>query len=227
MRVKLKRMKKNKKVRKDWNILRREEEVGVQYAVEVSNKYGILWDEAEDEGVERCWRVLQDALVSAAEEIIPKEKRRGRKAWMTDEILDLMEKRRKVKNVSEERYRELDRNIRQMCKEKKEQWLGEMCEEVELLKNVDSRLMTEKIREITGKRRTARSTIVKDKNGNILTERKEVLKRWEEYVGELYGDTRGERPELGEIEQGPSILRCEVEKAVRGMKWRKAGGVME
>ena len=69
------------------------------------------------------------------------------------------------------------------------------------MKNVDSRLMTEKIREITGKRRTARSTIVKDKNGNILTERKEVLKRWEKYVGELYGDTRGEMPELGEIEQ--------------------------
>ena len=40
----------------------------------------------------------------------------------------------------------------------------------------------------------------------------------------MYGDTRGERPEFGEIEPGPSILRCEVEKAVRGMKWRKAEG---
>ena len=87
-----------------------------------------------------------------------------------------------------------------------------MCEEVEQVKYVDSRLMAEKIREITGTRRT-RSTIVKDKNGNILTER-EVQKRWEEYVGKLYGDIRGERPELGEIEQGPPIMRCEVEKAV-------------
>ena len=71
----------------------------------VCNRYGILWDEAGDEGVERSWRVLQDALVSAAEDIIPNEKRRGRKAWMTDEILDVMEQRRKVKNASEERYR--------------------------------------------------------------------------------------------------------------------------
>ena len=135
-----------------------------------------------------------------------------------------MEERRKVKNTSEERYRELDRSIREMCRERKEQWLGKMCEEVEQLKNVDSRLMAEKIREITGNRRTTRSTIVKDKNGNILTERKEVLKRWEEYVGELYGDARGERPEIGEIEQGPPILRCEVEKAVKGMRWRRAEG---
>ena len=71
----------------------------------VSNRYDILWDEAEDEGVERSWRVLQDALVNEAEDIIPNKKRRGRKAWMTDEILDVMEQRRKVKNASEERYR--------------------------------------------------------------------------------------------------------------------------
>ena len=45
---------------------------------------------------------------------------------------------------------------------------------------------------------------------------REVLKRWEECVGELYGDASGERPELGEIQQGPPILRYEVKKAVRG-----------
>ena len=118
----------------------------------------------------------------------------------------------------------MDRSIKQMCKEKKEEWLGKMCEEMEQLEKVNSRLMAEKIREITGKRRTTRNTIIKDKNGNILTERSDVLKRWEEYVDELYGDTRGERPEFGEIEPGPSIMRCEVEKAVRRMKWRKAEG---
>ena len=118
----------------------------------------------------------------------------------------------------------MDRTIRRMCNERNAQWLGEKCEEVEQLENVDSRLMAEKIREITGKRRATRSTIVKDNNGNILTERKEVLKRWEEYVGELYGDTRGERPEFVEIEQGPLILKSEVEKTVRRMKWRKAEG---
>ena len=50
------------------------------------------------------------------------------------------------------------------------------------------------------------------------------LKSWEEYVDDWYGDARGERPEFGEIEPGSSIMRCELEKAVRGMKWRKAEG---
>ena len=42
--------------------------------------------------------------------------------------------------------------------------------------------MAIKIREFTGKREATRSTIIKDKYGNILAQRDEVIKRWEEYV---------------------------------------------
>ena len=62
------------------------------------------------------------------------------------------------------------------------------------------------------------------KYGNILTERDEILKRWEEYVKELCGDTRGKKPDFGNVIPGPAILRCEMEKALRRMKWRKAEG---
>ena len=37
---------------------------------------------------------MQDALVSAAEDVTPNEKRRKRKAWMTDEILDLVKEKK-------------------------------------------------------------------------------------------------------------------------------------
>ena len=36
------------------------------------------------------------------------------------------------------------------------------------------------------------------------------------YVGRLYGDARLERPELGEIKQGPPILRCEGDAVEEG-----------
>jgi hypothetical protein len=66
------------------------------------------------------------------------------------------------------------------------------------LERKDSRIVAEKIREIrTGKKRTTRSTIIKDKRWKILTERQELLQRWEEYVGELYSDDRGDRPDFG------------------------------
>ena len=129
-----------------------------------------------------------------------------------------------MKSQSIDRYKELDKLVKAMCKERKEEGLRERCQEMEQLERVDSRLMAEKIREITGQKRTTRSTIVKDRNGNILTERIDVLNRWREYVEGLYRDDRCEKPEFDGCEPGPHILRNEKEKAVRGMKWRKAGG---
>ena len=169
LRVKVKKVKKNIRVRKDWSILRRNEELKQQYTIEVNNRYDRLAEEIEGEGVEGEWRVLQGALVSAAEVVIPKEKRKKKKPWMTDEILDLMELRRRAKNISESRYRELDRLIQMMCRVKREKWLEARCREIEENEKVDSRAMANQIREWSGKKGMSRSTVIKDKNGNILT----------------------------------------------------------
>ena len=90
----------------------------------------------------------------------------------------MMEDRRKVKNVSNVRYKVIDRLIKNSCKLKKEEWLNMKCQEMEQLEKIDSRLMAEKIREITGKHRNERSTVIKDSDGSILTERSSVLRRW-------------------------------------------------
>ena len=84
--------------------------------------------------------------------------------------------------------------------------------------------MANQIRELSGKKGTTRSTVIKDRNGNILTDRNEVLERWREYVEELYSDQRGEKPDFGDIEPGPPILKGEVQKVVKNMKWRKSEG---
>ena len=59
--------------------------------------------------------------MGATEVVIPKERGRRDKVWITDEILELMDEKRRVKNVSAERYRQIDRRIKRMCKEKKEE----------------------------------------------------------------------------------------------------------
>ena len=84
--------------------------------------------------------------------------------------------------------------------------------------------MAEKIRDLTGKKRCARSTVIKDKDGNILSERNEVLERWKEYVEELYGDEDKSLNLPDVIENGPPITRREIEHAAKKMKWKKAEG---
>ena len=56
MRVELKKMKKNDRVREGWSILRRVAAIQDCYAVEVSSRYTIL--SVNEEGVEKDWRVL-------------------------------------------------------------------------------------------------------------------------------------------------------------------------
>ena len=73
-----------------------------------------------DNGVDGDWKLLQDSLVGAAEDVIPREQRGRRQPWMTQEILEQMEERRKFKNRSDSRYKELDRILKRMCKERKD-----------------------------------------------------------------------------------------------------------
>lgn len=57
-----------------------------------------------------------------------------RKSWMTDEILELMEERRKVKNKENE-YRTINNIIKKKIREAKEQEVKEKRIEIEALQN--------------------------------------------------------------------------------------------
>ena len=74
---------------------------------------------------------------------------------------------------------------------------------MEELEGFDSRLLTEKIREIIGKKRMQRSTAFKDIDGTILTKRNQVLNRWQQYVGNLYTDEDRGPIELEVGEESP------------------------
>ena len=85
---------------------------------------------------------------------------------------------------------------------------------MEQLERVDARLMAEKIREVTGKKRPIRSTMIKNANGTVLTDRNKVLKRWQDYVGELFSDNDRGKKAIENPAIGTAILRREVEEIV-------------
>ena len=49
-----------------------------------------MTEEIVGDGVDKEWKVLQGAFVGAAEAVIPKERRRRKNPWITEEILDIM-----------------------------------------------------------------------------------------------------------------------------------------
>ena len=168
---------------------------------------------------------MKDSLIEATEQVLPVDRRRGNQPWMTEAILLLMDERRQQKGRGNlERYKELDDEVKRRCWERKEQWLNQRCEEVEQLEKIDTHLMHKKIKEMTGIRKPTRSSVIKDRDGNLLMDQTDVLQRWEEYIGELFDDDRREEHDSLPGDTGPSIIRAEVERAIAGMAGGKAAG---
>ena len=65
---------------------------------------------------------------------------------------------------------------------------------------------------------------IKDKDSNLLFEKEDILKRWNEYVGELFEDSRCTNPPDVENHEGPPITQEEVELALKQTKGGKAPG---
>ena len=118
----------------ELNLLKHDE-YKIVYAVEVQNQYEALNKDETDQGsdlevVDRTWQLLKTSMLQAVKKVLPRKYRVNRKPWMTNEILQKMQERKKHKGT--EKYKEIDKEIRHVCKERKEAWWNES---VKTLKN--------------------------------------------------------------------------------------------
>ena len=106
---------------------------------------------------------------------------------MSEEALQITEKRREVKGKEEkERYTYLNTEFQRRAGRDKKAFLSEQCKEIEensrMGKNRD---LFKKIRD-TKKTFHAKMGTVKDRNDMDLTEAEDIKKTWQEYTEELY-----------------------------------------
>ena len=80
---------------------------------------------------------------------------------MTGEILDLMQAFQKVANKESIEYKNIDQQIKTKCKQAKETWMNEECEEIERLDRTNTALMQKKINSISGRKMCTSSGFVK------------------------------------------------------------------
>ena len=123
------RQKKKKKITKsnreqqlDVELLRKNAELREKYSLEVRNKYAVLEEQQsidDEQSIHEEWQTIKETLVETATEVIPTNKNRAKQKWMTEEILLLMDKRRKNKKNQTE-YNRINSIIKQKCIEEKE-----------------------------------------------------------------------------------------------------------
>ena len=98
-----------------------------------------------------------------------------------------------------------------------------------------SDLLYNKVRKLTGQSRQRNNTsAIKDKNGNLLTDKDDIKNRWKEYIEVLY-DGEGKplkenlkmkkESEVDKDSKGPDLLASEIKAAIKDLKNGKAVGI--
>ena len=105
---------------------------------------------------------------------------------MSEEALQIAEKRREVKGKEEkERYTPLNTEFQRIARRDKKAFLSDQCKEIEENNRMrKTRDLLKKIRDTKGIFRV-KMGLIKDSNGMDLTEAEDIKKRWQEYT-ELY-----------------------------------------
>ena len=100
---------------------------------------------------------------------------------MSEEALQIAEKRREVKGKGEkERYSHLNAEFQRIARRDKKDFLSDQCKEIEENNRVGENTsdLSKKIRDTKG---TFHATMgsIKDRNGMDLTEAEDIKKRWQ------------------------------------------------
>ena len=92
---------------------------------------------------------------------------------MTNEIMELITKRRKYKRGSC-KYKETDKKVRMKCKEAKEKYMNDQCEELKSLHKRNISLMYNKLRTMYKRKTRAANNAIKSKSGKIMFEKEDI-----------------------------------------------------
>ena len=95
---------------------------------------------------------------------------------MTDDILDLMDERRRSKGNKDE-YERLHKEVRRKCNEAKENWLDQKCQEVDLLRRFNPHILYKNVAEITGIKACTSKGFLKPKNGDVIMEKDQIFRK--------------------------------------------------
>ena len=109
---------------------------------------------------------------------IPKKKKCKKANWLSEETLQITEKRREAKSKGEkERYKHLNAEFQRIARRDSKAFLSDQCEEIEEINRMGkTRDLFKKIRDTKGTFHAKMGTI-KDRNGMDLTEAEDIKKR--------------------------------------------------
>ena len=136
---------------------------------------------------DELWTEVCDIVQETGIKTIPKKNKWKQVKWLSEEALQIAEKRKEAKGKGEkERYTHLNSEFQRIARRDKKAFLSDQCKEIEENNRMGkTRDLFEKIRDTKGTFH-AKMGSIKDRNGMDLTEAEDIKKRWQQYTEELY-----------------------------------------
>ena len=148
--------------------------------MEVKNRFNGL--DLIDRVTDELWTEVRDIVQETGIKTIPKKKKCKKAKWLSEEALQIGEKRREVKSKGEkERSTHLNAEFQRIARRDKKAFLSDQCKEIEENNRMGkTRDLFKKIRDTKGIFYEKLGTI-KDRNGmDLIAEN--IKKRWQEYT---------------------------------------------
>ena len=126
---------------------------------------------------EELWVEVHGTVWEAVIKTIPKKKKCKKAKWLSEEGLQIAEKRREAKGKGEkERYTHLNAEFQRTTRRDKKSFLSDQCKDIEENNRIGkTRDLFKKIRDTKGTFHAKMGTI-KDRKGRDLTEAKDIKK---------------------------------------------------
>ncbi|XP_068229351.1 uncharacterized protein [Palaemon carinicauda] len=212
----------------------RDPNIAESFKTTVGGKFAPLLTLEEDHSAELLTAKFNKVRIESANETLGNVRRKTQR-WVTNEIMDMCNKRRELKknkttHIGTTEHREINCKIRKSMNQDKEDWIGKQCTEIEeKLEKNNSRRAFQIVKDLTKPKR-ARVSTIQDEAGNCLTEEEDVLKRWTEYCSDLYNYQTNGNPSVTSCHKSSNnddfpVQREEVEEAIRSLNHGKAAGV--
>ena len=212
------------------------------FSIELSNRFHLLQEVPIDDLNLYCTKIQE--MFTTASECTLGYKSVKRKPWISDDTWKLIEERkvikqRKIANSNCERskeelntkYKIKHKEVRSSAKKDKRTFVeGKATEAQEAAAKGDSRTLYKITKELTGRYSSQTSTVVKDKNGKILSNEADQCARWAEHFKSILNrEDPKKRADIQErtreLEMKRGMISClEIEKAIAMSKCNRAPG---
>ena len=133
---------------------------------------------------EEPWMEVRDIVQEAVIKTIPKKKKCKKAKWLSEEALQIAEKRNK-RQKREGKVYPSERRFPKIARRDEKAFLSDQCKEIENNRMGKTRDLFKKIRDTKGIFH-AKMCSIRERNGTDLTEAEDIKERCQEYTEELY-----------------------------------------